>query len=506
MLSNSHKISYGTLERLVDFADVLSQQNNFQEIVRIICQQISQWLNADAAFIMMANPHTRQTVKTIYREGQMVDHSHLKSVQYQISGWLMQQEQPLITPNIQKDPRFKGVIWEDISIESVLGIPLQIEGILLGALFIMREEDKGKFSEEDLLFLKKIVIIATPYLRNVQELQRYFNVPLPEAALLTKYKQLGLLGKSPVFLELLQSIEAAARCDVRVILEGQSGTGKELIARAIHQLSQRSDYPFVALDCGAIPEHLLESELFGHVKGAFTGANQDRVGLIKEADQGTLFLDEVANLPYAMQAKLLRVVQEGEVRPVGSNKSQPVDVRIITASSTALSKLVEQQKFREDLYYRLYVYPIRVPSLNERRDDIPVLAHHFLHRFAQQQKKPAESFHTGLLAWIKERQWKGNIRELENFVERLVTLSSDKGHIVDPAMLPPDFKEEYENFQQQYMNTSHPPLPECLAAYERDMIEKALVECTNNQRKAARYLKISESTLRYRMEKLGIGK
>lgn len=494
------------LEYLVDFAETLNPLNDYPEILRFVSQKSADLLNAETALILMVNPRTQQTVKTIYYEGRIIDHPHYHAIQNQISGWLLKYKEPLLIKDIRKDSRFNKKIWVDLSVQSVVGVSLKVEGVLIGSLILLKTNKNKNFSEIDMFLLERISIISAPYLRNIQEIQKYFEIPVPQEVLISKYEALGLLGKSEQFIELLRSIEATTQSNVRVLLEGQSGTGKELIARAIHQFSYRSDHPFIALDCGAIPEHLVESELFGHVKGAFTGAAQERVGLIKEADHGTLFLDEIANLPYAMQAKLLRVLQEGEVRPVGSNKSQPVDVRIIAASSTSLSKLVEEHKFREDLYYRLYVYPIRVPSLNERRDDIPILAHYFLRRFAHQQKKAAESFHTGLVGWIKQRPWKGNIRELENFVERLMTLCPDKGHIVDPAILPQDLKEEYKSFQQQYTNTSLPSLPERIAVYERDIIEKALWECNNNQRKVARLLKISESTLRYRMEKLGIRK
>jgi len=237
-------------------------------------------------------------------------------------------------------------------------VALQCEGIVIGYLLVMNKCDGETFDEAALRLLEKMAAIAAPFLSNVPKIQEYFAAPLPEAALLNKYAPLGLLGKSKPFIELLKAVEAAAHCDVRVLLEGRTGTGKELVARAIHKLSERSAQPFIALDCGAIPPNLIESELFGHVKGAFTGATRDRTGLIAEANQGALFMDEIANLPLEMQAKLMRVLQEGEVRPVGSNRSHKVDVRIISASSLPLNDLVVQQKFREDLYYRLLVYPV----------------------------------------------------------------------------------------------------------------------------------------------------
>jgi transcriptional regulator with PAS, ATPase and Fis domain len=328
---------------------------------------------------------------------------------------------------------------------------------------------------------------------------------VPEATLLAKYEALGLLGQSKKFVELLQAIEAASRCDVRVLLEGQSGTGKELIARAIHKLSVRCDRPFLAIDCGAIAANLIESEIFGHVKGAFTGATSDRKGLLEEADQGTLFMDEIVNLPMDMQAKFMRVLQEGEVRPVGSNKTRRVDVRIITASSDSLRKLVDEQKFREDLFYRLHVYPLHVPPLDERHEDIPLLAHYFLKKFAARQGKQAESFHEQLLDFMQQRHWAGNIRELENLIERLVTLAEPHMNVLDQEILPQDLRKEmkkYETSQQDAGVTK--PLNESLAEYEEQVIRAALAASNWNIAKTARALKVAEQTLRYKMGRLGI--
>jgi len=360
---------------------------------------------------------------------------------------------------------------------------------------------------KDLSLLEKFAAITAPFLSNVQKIQEYFNTPLPEAAILSKYEELGLLGKSPQFIELLRAIEAAACCDVRVLLEGKSGTGKELIARAIHQFSPRKHYPFIAIDCGTIPENLIESELFGHVKGAFTGAAKDRKGLFEEANQGTLFMDEITNLPQNMQAKLLRVLQESEIRPLGSNQSRKVDVRIIVASSAPLRNLVDQQLFREDLYYRLHVYPIHIPTLNDRREDIPLLARHFLKKFARQQNKQLGSISKPVLNFLRNRNWTGNIRELENFIERMVTLTPAGNTSLDSKIIPQEFKKEFKTYSginDEY--TIQKSLLENIADYEKQLIRQALVDSDWNQSLAARELKVSERTVRYKMEKLGIQK
>lgn len=306
------------------------------------------------------------------------------------------------------------------------------------------------------------------------------------------------------FIELLKAVEAAARCDVRVLLEGESGTGKELIAHAIHQFSGRNDYPFIAVDFGAIPANLLESELFGHIKGAFTGAVTERKGLFEECNQGTLFMDEISNLPLELQAKLMRVLQAGEIRPVGSNKTCKVDVRIISANSIPLHELVAKQQFRKDLFYRLHVYPIAVPSLEERQEDIPLLANHFLRKFASQQDKQVEAYHEEILDFMKLRRWSGNIRELENFVERLVTLAAGK-KLLDRKILPKDLRNELNTLHStQYDPALRKSLNERLSEYEEELIREELIANKWNQSRAARMLRISEQTLRYKMAKLGI--
>jgi transcriptional regulator with GAF, ATPase, and Fis domain len=498
---------YQKLARLVELTEMLGQQSHFDEILRVATQQAASLLHAETALIMMINPQTRQTVKTVFKEGMETQSHRYHNVHTQVCGWVIKNHRAFLSPNIKEDSRFRKDRFKELSIKSVMCVPLRIEGVIIGSILLLNKDRDDEFDESDLAYLEKLAAIAAPFLRNVQKIQEYFAAPLPAAALLAKYEPLGLLGKSKKFIELLQAIEAAALCDVRVLLEGQSGTGKELIARAIHQLSARRDYPFVAIDCGAIPANLLESELFGHVKGAFTGATTDRKGLLEEAHQGTLFMDEIANLPLEMQTKLLRVLQEGEMRPLGSNKPRKIDVRIISASSASLRQMVDSRQFREDLYYRLHVYPIAVPALDERREDIPLLANHFLKKFAPQQQKPVEAFHEQVLDFMQQRQWEGNIRELENFVERLVTLAKPNLTVLRFDLLPPDYQKEFKKIiAAPAAPTIRKSLNESLAECEAQLIQQALQEHHWNQSQAARALKISEPNLRYRMNKLGITK
>ena len=234
----------------------------------------------------------------------------------------------------------------------------------------------------------------------------------------------NIIGQSPKMRAIFDLIQTVAPQTSRVLITGESGTGKELVARAIHENSQRSQAPFITINCGAFPETLLESELFGYMKGAFTGANENRQGLFQAAHGGTLFMDEIGNMTQTMQVKLYRVLQEGKIRPLGSNDEVDVDVRVIAATNKDFEKEIAEGRFREDLYYRLSVIPIQLPSLRERKEDIPLLARHFLERFRRTMEKPVEGISPEAVRKLESYDWPGNVRELENTMERAVALES----------------------------------------------------------------------------------
>jgi transcriptional regulator with GAF, ATPase, and Fis domain len=492
-------------ESLFELAVILGRQNEFKEILRIISTKASMLLDADVVSIIMINPNTQNTVKSIFKEGHATDRKQYTLVQTNIVGLMLNDEQPLFSANLEKDTRFRKDLFREEAIKSVMCVPLFCEDIVIGCLLALNKS--RAFDKSALSLLEKMAAVSAPFLRNIQKVREYFCAPLPETSLLAKYEPLGLLGKSERFIELLQAVEAAVRCDVRVLLEGSSGTGKELIAKAIHKLSPRMAGPFVAIDCGAIPANLIESELFGYEKGAFTGATRDRIGIIEEANSGTLFMDEISNLPYDMQAKLLRMLQEGEVRPIGSSKPRKVDVRIVAAASASLRQQVESGQFREDLFYRLHVYPIHVPTLDERQEDVLLLANRFLQKFVPQQQKRANSFDPGMMNFMRLRNWPGNVRELENFVERIVTLAGPEMIVLGRDILPNEFQKEFKRLTaKQEMLPISKSLQGSLAEYEAQLIRQALTGNDWNQRKAARALQISEGTIRYKIEKLGIAK
>ena len=255
-----------------------------------------------------------------------------------------------------------------------------------------------------------------------------------------KRKQTVFIGESPAIRKVLQTVERVADTRTTVLITGESGTGKELIARMLHERSSRADKPFVALSCAAIPETLLEVELFGAVKGAYTGADADRIGKFEAADGGTLFLDEIGDIPPLIQVKLLRVLQEREIERLGSNTPIPIDVRLVTATNRDLEAAVESGAFRSDLYYRLQVVHIHLPPLRERREDIPLLADYFLRKFAEENGRALRTISDEAMRLLQNACWKGNVRELENVIESAVVLAPPDAEILLPEHLPPNFQ------------------------------------------------------------------
>jgi two-component system, NtrC family, response regulator PilR len=307
-----------------------------------------------------------------------------------------------------------------------------------------------------------------------------------------------MLGTSPSMERVRQLISKLARSQAPVYISGESGTGKELAARLIHQQGPRGDQPFIAVNCGAIPQELMESELFGHKKGSFTGAHSDKQGLFQSADGGTLFLDEIADLPLHMQVKLLRAIQEKHIRPVGSQAEIPVDVRIISATHKDLSEQVEAGLFRQDLYYRINVIELPLPPLRERTEDIPLLSQHFLTRFSRQGGFEKPKLAHSALTKLKHYPFPGNIRELENILERTFTLCEGQILEAEDLQLPdhPCSSPSLEQIDQ--------PLGDMMEEVERQAILKALEETRWNRTLAAKKLGMTLRSLRYRLEKLGI--
>ena len=315
-----------------------------------------------------------------------------------------------------------------------------------------------------------------------------------------RFKPENIIGTSKRMRELYGIVERVSRSDVSVLLLGESGTGKELIAKCIHQNSSRRDKPFVTIDCGAIPEHLLESELFGHRKGAFTGAIADRRGLFEEAHGGTVLLDEIGEMPLNLQVKLLRVLQEGHFMRLGENTVRRVDLRVIAATNRDLTKMVEDGTFREDLYFRINIVPIKLPPLRERREDIPLLVNSFLDDASQRHGQPEVHLSKDVYRYFHQYPWPGNVRELKNTIERLIVLSS--GGEITADDLPDEIKNVRASAGSLSLNLPEDGID--LEEVEKEIIRQALEKNGGNQSRTAKYLNITRNTLIYRMQKFGL--
>ena len=296
-----------------------------------------------------------------------------------------------------------------------------------------------------------------------------------------------LIGRSFAMQQLFDMASLVADSSATVLIQGESGTGKELLAKTIHTLSRRNGKPFVVVDCGALPETLLESELFGHVKGAFTGAVANKCGLFEEADGGTIFLDEIADTTPVFQAKLLRALQEGEIKPVGGNKPIKVDVRVISATNTDLTSLVKDKSFRQDLYYRLAVLPLHLPSLRDRRDDIPLLVKHFVTRSCERHHQPLRFVPEKAMKALSKAPWPGNVRELQHYIERAVVTTTGQAILCEDLVTRESVDDEVEDLRSATRGA--------VAQAERVRIVEALKKTGGNRARAAKLLKISRAGL-----------
>ena len=316
----------------------------------------------------------------------------------------------------------------------------------------------------------------------------------------------NIIGTGRGMKRIFELVETIAGLTSTVLIQGETGTGKELIAKAIHFNSQRKDQKMVSINCGAIPENLLESELFGHVKGAFTGAVQTRIGRFEQANGGTIFLDEIGNMPLALQVKLLRVLQEREFERVGGNNTVKVDVRIIAATSSNLEQMVKDGTFREDLYYRLNVIPIDLPPLRDRREDIPLLVQRFIEHFCETHKLDLKTISPHVLKALMAYDWPGNVRQLENIVERMVALTANR-----PAILPADLPGEIQNRDSlNFVPLIEIPeggisFQDVVTDMERELIVQSLRKTNGNKKLAAKLLNLKRTTLIEKIKRIGLG-
>jgi transcriptional regulator with GAF, ATPase, and Fis domain len=495
-------------ERLLGVLQTINSSLQVEEILRQIIEGALSLCNAQQGSIMLFDPDSHEIAKTLIRhnqaEGGLLDH-YLNTL---LSGWALDHKAPQMTGDLAATFGAKQVRAKYQSITSVLSVPLEWRGEIIGVINLLSLEANYKFGERELRLMKILASQCAQFIANAKLHEEVFaEADRLRKEVQNKYQFHGIIGHSPKMQEMFALLERIIPTEGRVLLEGESGTGKELIARVIHYGGPRKDGPFVAVDCGALPANLLESELFGYVKGAFTGAIRDKKGLFEEANRGTLFLDEIVNMPLEVQAKFLRAIQEGEIRPVGSTQVKKVDVRIIAAASMNLRAQVEAGKFRQDLFYRLNVVNVALPPLRERKEDIAILANHFLKKTAEKHNRQIKGFKPETVSSLENYAWPGNVRELENVVERMAILAEPKLELIAPELLPAEIRPQIFG-----SDTTAPPgkpspgVKTMKEAYEKMILLEALVKSDWNQSAAARELEVDEKTVRYKMQKFGIQK
>jgi transcriptional regulator with GAF, ATPase, and Fis domain len=406
----------------------------------------------------------------------------------------------VIVSDAMSDDEFAGAkSVMHLKVSSVICVPLLDRGRLLGIIYVGNDSIRDLFQETTLRVLTVFASQAALIVANALHMNelRHDNRRLNER--LEQYRFGEIVGTSPPMQAVFRKVEKIAPTDISVLITGETGTGKELIAREIHNRSPRAGKPFITINCGAIPENLLESELFGHVKGAFTGAVTNKQGRFEAADGGTLFLDEIGEMPIELQVKLLRAIQEKRVRKVGATQEDPVDVRIICATHQKLAALVAAGRFRQDLFYRINVIELPMPPLRECREDIGVIAGAILQRIAAHSGSSPARLSGAALEALTAYDFPGNIRELENILERAVALSAASEIGVEDLRLGPA-----EDEAAAPAGGEGEPLPDYLDALERKAILDALAKTGFNRTAAAKLLGITFRQLRYRMQRLGI--
>lgn len=435
-----------------------------------------------------------------------------------ITGRVLATAQPIIVQDIDAEPQFlaRSVARAQLPPDTVafIALPIEVNREVIGVLACHRIRSRDRQLADDVAVLKILATLAGQLLQLqalVADKTRALEAKnrLLSRALETAAARYGIIGTSPALLQALSELERVSEATASVLLLGESGTGKELFARAVHLSSQRRDQPFIKVNCAAIPDTLFESELFGYERGAFTGAQNARAGWFEQADRGTIFLDEIGEMPLAMQTKLLRTLQEGTIVRLGGKREIRVAVRVVAATNRDLAQEVERGSFRRDLFYRLNVIPIRLPSLRERRQDIRALAVHFLSRINQANQRNV-SLSAGALARLEQHPWPGNIRELGNVIERLVLLT-------DSAMVSAEELERFLPHEQDHRTPGQPATTQQAAvsvpmvrdylavqSHPAAQLQQALREHGGNQSRAAQSLGLTVRQFSYRLRKLGL--
>ncbi len=495
-------------EMLVEITQALNSTLNLNEVLDKIIDSVINLADTDRGFLMLANRNNDMEFRIARdRKEQPLEKDDF-TVSYSIIDDVVEKETPLFISDILEHDRFrdqKSVI--DLDLRTAICLPLTLENRVIGVIYTDSNRIVEELNEDDMSIVSAFASQAAIAIENArlhgelilskENLARE-NLELKQE-LSEKYEFSGIIGKSKAMLDIFSTIKKVAPLSSTVLIQGPTGTGKELIARAIHFHSPRKTKQLVTINCGAMPENLLESELFGHLKGSFTGATSDKAGLFEIADGGTIFLDEIGDMPQPLQVKLLRVLQDGEIRRVGGNVTRTVDIRVIAATNRDLTEDIKKRSFRQDLYYRLNVVPINIPPLRERKEDILPLMEHFLEKYSKKLGKEDIRILPEAFKLILANQWEGNVRELENTVERALALSGESTVLslehFSQLRSDPDILDQLENRKS---------LKEKLRTVEKKIIIETLEKTHWKITKSAEILEVTRQHLHNKIKQHNI--
>ncbi|URA09796.1 sigma 54-interacting transcriptional regulator [Thermospira aquatica] len=509
-------------EILIEISQLIEKKIDLQDIFDSVMNILGERIHIDRGMLVLFEPEQSDKLSIFagYRLTSEECERGIYRVGEGIIGGVVATGEPQSIPNIHEESRFLNRLKIKRDKEkpiSFIAVPLKLEGLTLGVLAIEKEYDNKTYLKD----LESMLFLVGQILSNKVRLARTFQQEkaslLEENLTLKKeleknYTFHHIVGKNAKMRAVFELIHTVADTNASVLILGESGTGKELVARALHYNSSRKDKPFVSINCASIPENLLESELFGYKKGAFTGANTDKKGLFLVANGGTLFLDEIGDMPFALQAHLLRALQEREISPLGSETKIPIDVRIVAATNKVLKNLVKEKKFREDLYYRLNVIEIQLPPLRERKDDIPLLVRHFIQKVAQRENRSQVEISEEALIALMNYSWPGNVRELENSIERAFILAQGRRielHHIAPFLTTEEeqrifsLSEWIKSFLENAAYNGQ-VYEKVIGEVERELIHQALLINDRNKVKTADFLGINRNTLRTKIDQYHI--
>ena len=494
------------LEEVHRLAQSLNSVHSIYETLETILDSCLKLCQADRAAILLFHPSNGETVETIIRspgdsDEPTIDHR----VNSLLAGWISHHKRPLMTNDVISELHLPNPSHQLHPLGPAIGVPLMVGNRMIGVINLVRGRDKAPFPEEALRSASIVAPVAAGFIDRAKMITALSDDNLRLHAALKHGQDLDLiLGESPAITRVRELIEQIASSPATVLLIGESGTGKELVARAIHSRSNRSSGAFIALNCAAIPATLFESELFGHERGAFTGATEQRKGKFELAHGGTLFLDEISAMPLELQPKLLRILEERVFSRVGASTEQAVDVRVIAATNKDLTRAVQEGTFRDDLFHRLYVVPMTLPPLRERSSDISLLAQTFLRQFSGESK----AFSREALEVLASLPWKGNVRELRNTVERISLFIQSGGiepsHLQSLGIGSTAQHSSPLGFALEELLRLHGKKEDLLAYVEKQLVTLALASSQGKISEASHLLGIDRNALHRRIEKFGI--